>query len=36
VVVLIQMEAAAPVFVARVSVLHRHSKLYTRPPPAGC
>jgi hypothetical protein len=36
VVVLIQIEAAAPVFVVRAVVLHRHPKLYTRPPPVSC
>jgi hypothetical protein len=35
-VVLVKIEAPAPVFEARAVVRHRHPKLFTRPPPAGC
>jgi hypothetical protein len=33
VVVLVQLESAAPVFEARTVTRHRHPKLFTRPPP---
>ena len=33
VVVLVQVESAAPVFEARTVTRHRHPKLFTRPPP---
>jgi len=36
VVVLVQMESAAPVFEAHAVVRHWHPKLFTRPPPKGC
>lgn len=36
VVVLVQIEAAAPVYEARAVTRHWHPKLFTRPPPAGC
>jgi len=36
IVVLVQLQASAPVFEARTVVRHRHPKLFTRPPPAGC
>ena len=36
VVVLVKIEAHAPVFEARAVVRHWHPKLFTRPPPAGC
>ena len=36
IVVLVQIQASAPVFEARAAVRHRHPKLFTRPPPAGC
>jgi hypothetical protein len=35
-VVLVQIEAATPVFEARAVVRHWSPKLFTRPPPAGC
>jgi hypothetical protein len=36
VVVLVKIEAQAPVFEARAVVRHWHPKLFTRPPPADC
>jgi hypothetical protein len=36
VVVLVQIESAAPVFKARTVVRFWHPQLFTRPPPAGC
>ncbi|MGB8259398.1 MAG: hypothetical protein WCE75_03565 [Terracidiphilus sp.] len=34
--VLVRIAAAATVYEPATVVRHRHSKLYTRPPPAGC
>jgi len=36
VVVLVKIEATAPVFEARAAVRHWHPKFVTRPPPTGC
>ena len=36
VVVLVQIQASAPVFEPLAVVRHRHPKLFTRPPPASC
>jgi hypothetical protein len=36
VVILVKIEAQAPVYEARAVVRHWHPKLFTRPPPAGC
>jgi len=36
VVVLVKIEASAPVFEARAAVRHWHPKFVTRPPPTGC
>jgi hypothetical protein len=36
VVVLVKLEATAPVYKARAVVRYWHPKLFTRPPPAGC
>jgi hypothetical protein len=36
VVVLVQVEAAAPAFEAKTIVRNWHPKFITRPPPAGC
>lgn len=36
VVVLVQMEAAAPAFEPQIVVRNWHPKFITRPPPAGC
>lgn len=36
VVALVSFGTAAPLVEARVAVLHRHPKLFTRPPPSGC
>jgi hypothetical protein len=36
VVVLVQIQAEAPVYVAGPVIRHWHPKLFTRPPPAGC
>ncbi len=36
VVVLVKIEASAPVFEARTAVRNWHPKFVTRPPPTGC
>jgi hypothetical protein len=36
VVVLVKLEATAPVYKAHAVVRHWHPKLFTRPPPVGC
>lgn len=35
-VALVSFGAPAPLVEERVAVLHRHPKLFTRPPPSGC
>lgn len=36
VVILVSFGTPAPLVEERVAVLHRHPKLFTRPPPSGC
>ena len=36
VIVLVQIQASAPVYEACPVIRHWHPKLFTRPPPAGC
>jgi hypothetical protein len=35
-VVMVQVGTPEPLVEVRTVVLHRHPKLFTRPPPAGC
>jgi len=35
-IVMVSFGPSAPLIEARVVVLHRHPKLFTRPPPSGC